>query len=336
MNDDTERDMLMTMVSAGHYITTPDAVDTYGNRRLNVSSATMMPTYQNLLIPITVFVLLRSTFAAWHVLSRAGRHMDIHANAPLLVTWIITIALAPVDMSVGAVITMVCSTLALISAYRHQRTTYIYDTWTTSLIHACTTAFFSTMAIVFEMLASRTGSVAYAQMMFLLQRLSAINLSAYLISDLFNPNKPIFVVHHIVAIAAAWMSLLDLCPVEFISKLSVAEWTVPWLYCSKRRICVPWSYVGLLMCHIVFRIMVPFVWIRPALESFVQEQYSMPDGPLSLWTGSVFWTLWYIFLGLQVWWLLTMLWMAYRLVTTKKAPVEHDDDMHAGSSNNAE
>jgi len=217
----------------------------------------------------------------------------------------------PLDAWSFVVANLVC---VLYLEYRCQRTEFHFEQWTTSLIHAVITASLSSLACFLE---SSSPPVATQ-----LHYMAVANLVSYLISDLANPNKMIFVIHHIVTIAAGVLAFAGWVPVALVSTLALAEWTVPWLYCAKKKLFVPVSYVGLLLFHIIFRLLVPLFWMRPAITAF-------GDSTVVAWpiAGRVlFWTLWNIYLALQIWWFFTMLWLAYRMLTTKRAPIEHDEN----------
>lgn len=238
-------------------------------------------------------------------------------------------------------IMMTGATILLAFAYTIL-SSYFDDPWAASLIHAISTALYTTggfiLRQVFYICTSNsdlyvvplTRTVCTSGLMPISQlhdtsmcffMVGLVNLIGYLISDLFNKNKVIFIIHHIVSIAGAavalfWQHVL----IPIVGTLAMAEWSVPWLFMSKKGLATPWSYVLLLASHVVFRICIPIIIIHPQVHQIIEDIFSEPLSQPSFMIHldsirTILLALWYIYVTLQVWWLFTMLWVAYRQYT---------------------
>ena len=236
------------------------------------------------ILAIGILQLLKDL--CWHTV-KVNPH-NIYVNK-LVITWpyhilatlssiYILLELSPAMINIVGFVSMLCF---IYIAYCR---IFDWSIWNISLVHAVTTA---TLAVVG--LITNDNNI---------QQLMVINTTSYLLADLLNPNSPIFVFHHVISLLGAIMCLLGYFSQDMSCILGLAEWTVPFLYMVKQELYLPWSYVGLLTSHIVFRIIYPFVgaiyW------------YEAPVTPI---TYCVYWSLFGLFFGLQCFWCLKMIYM---------------------------
>jgi len=261
-------------------------------------------------------------------------------------------------LSYSLIATITATIVYLFLVYRSHVWNLDISPWTTSLMHGISTAFFATVACLTRLYIQAQGDehlilriteettlwqslllenapttvtttlpVCVYILPTVFEYLCVVNLFAYMASDIWNPNKAIYTFHHIMTMCACIAVLTGYIPTSLVAPLTLAEWTVPWLFCAKKKIFVPYSYVGLMCSHIVFRIAIPWFWIRPLAITYINS-LSTQQETTSTTTNAfiyIFWGLWYIYNGLQAWWLLTMMWLAYRMITTKRSPDEIEE-----------
>lgn len=196
--------------------------------------------------------------------------------------------------------------ITLFIGYRSHKWQFHLHPWTTSLIHAILTSTLSTSAFIIDNATlSSPSTYPYAKIVSTLQYLSILNLSAYIASDLFNKLSPIFVFHHILTLLATLLALFHICEPALVAYMALAEWTVPCLYMVKYNVATPYNYICLFVCHVIFRIYVPWLGLASLITPYLQAHVA--------WR-----VVYYMYMGLQLWWLFTMVYTGWRMRTLKR------------------